>query len=269
MRKPKVFIGSSVESLPIADAIAENLEFDAEVTIWRSGTFKLSSNTLDDLIEKAKAVDFAIFIFSPDDLTVMRTREKYVVRDNVVFELGLFIGSIGKRRCFIVKPRDVELHFPSDLLGITPTDFDAERSDKDLASSLNYAATQIKRSFSQQGLIVNAGDATKQRIDINTQLASISDVDIVVMAALLESINTDVDGCASWYIHNKLEQFSYSSAQINLAIIKLVRLGMVEKINMSDINGNEYFGFSLTEYGIDSCLVNQNKIEVLRGNKKI
>ncbi|MDE7528489.1 TIR domain-containing protein [Aeromonas salmonicida] len=87
MRKPRVFIGSSVESLPIADAIAENLEFDAEVTIWRNGTFNISSNALDDLISKAKSVDFSIFIFSPDDLTIIRTREKYVVRDNVVFEL--------------------------------------------------------------------------------------------------------------------------------------------------------------------------------------
>ncbi|WP_233423640.1 nucleotide-binding protein [Vibrio metoecus] len=97
MRKPRVFIGSSVESLPIADAIAVNLEFDAEVTIWRNGTFNLSSNALDDLITKAKSVDFSIFIFSPDDLTIMRSREKYVVRDNVVFELGLFIGAIGEK----------------------------------------------------------------------------------------------------------------------------------------------------------------------------
>ena len=41
MRKPRaVVIGSSVESLPIADDNStENLEFDAEVTIWRNGTF--------------------------------------------------------------------------------------------------------------------------------------------------------------------------------------------------------------------------------------
>ncbi|RWX53800.1 TIR domain-containing protein [Photobacterium chitinilyticum] len=263
MRKPRVFIGSSVESLPISDAIAENLEFDAEVTIWRNGTFKLSSNALDDLIEKTKAIDFAIFIFSPDDLAVMRAREKYVVRDNVVFELGLFIGAIGKSRCFIVKPRNVELHFPSDLLGITPTDFDANRSDNDLASSLNYAATNIKRSFNQQGLMSNAADTEKPRIDVNAQLADLLDIDIIVMSALLESTNTDVDGCSSWDLYNRLNQFDLSSAQINLAIIKLVRAGMIEKLNSSDFNGNEYFSFSLTEYGIDVCLTNQQKIETL------
>ncbi|EGQ9892859.1 nucleotide-binding protein [Vibrio cholerae] len=268
MRKPRVFIGSSVESLPIADAIAENLEFDAEVTIWRNGTFNLSSNALDDLITKAKSVDFSIFIFSPDDLTIMRSREKYVVRDNVVFELGLFIGSIGKNRCFIVKPRDVELHFPSDLLGITPTDFDANRSDDDLASSLNYSATQIKRAFKDQGLLELDKVQEKPRIDVNAQLASLNDIDMIVLSVLLESINSDVDGCASWDLYNRFDKYDRSSAQINLAIIKLIRSGMIEKLNTSDFNGNEYFSYNLTEYGIDVCLSNQERIEALTAPKK-
>ncbi|WP_044362219.1 TIR domain-containing protein [Vibrio fluvialis] len=268
MRKPRVFIGSSVESLPIADAIAENLEFDAEVTIWRNGTFNLSSNALDDLITKAKSVDFSIFIFSPDDLTTMRSREKYVVRDNVVFELGLFIGSIGKNRCFIVKPRDVELHFPSDLLGITPTDFDANRSDDDLASSLNYSATQIKRAFKDQGLLELDKVQEKPRIDVNAQLASLNDTDMIVLSVLLESVNSDVDGCASWDLYNRFDKYDRSSAQINLALIKLIRSGMIEKLNTSDFNGNEYFSYNLTEYGIDVCLSNQERIEVLTAPKK-
>ena len=268
MRKPRVFIGSSVESLPIADAIAENLEFDAEVTIWRNGTFNLSSYALDDLITKAKSVDFSIFIFSPDDLTVMRSREKYVVRDNVVFELGLFIGAIGKNRCFIVKPRDVELHFPSDLLGITPTDFDSNRSDDDLASSLNYSATQIKRAFKDRGLLEVDKVQEKPRIDVNAQLASLNDTDMIVLSVLLESINSDVDGCASWDLYNRFNKYDRSSAQINLAIIKLIRSGMIEKLNTSDFNGNEYFSYNLTEYGIDICLSNQERIETLTTPKK-
>ncbi|MBY7704220.1 TIR domain-containing protein [Vibrio harveyi] len=268
MRKPRVFIGSSVESLPIADAIAENLEFDAEVTIWRNGTFNLSSNALDDLISKAKSVDFSIFIFSPDDLTIMRSREKYVVRDNVVFELGLFIGAIGKNRCFIVKPRGVDLHFPSDLLGITPTDFDANRSDEDLASSLNYSATQIKRAFKAQGLLELDFVQEKPRIDVNAQLAALTDIDMLALAMLLESTNSDVDGCASWDLYNRFNQYDFSSAQINLAVIKLTRSGMVEKINASDFNGNEYFSYKLTEYGIDVCLSSQERIETLTTPKK-
>ncbi|MCW5198859.1 nucleotide-binding protein [Desulfobulbus sp. F4] len=68
-RKPRIFIGSSVESLPVADAVNVNLDHQAEVTIWRNGTFDLSSNTIDSLEEKAQSVDFSLFIFSPDDIS--------------------------------------------------------------------------------------------------------------------------------------------------------------------------------------------------------
>jgi predicted nucleotide-binding protein len=46
--KPAVFIGSSTESLAIANAIHENLEDDAHVTPWNTTT-ELSSTILDSL----------------------------------------------------------------------------------------------------------------------------------------------------------------------------------------------------------------------------
>ncbi|WP_233423641.1 nucleotide-binding protein [Vibrio metoecus] len=183
---------------------------------------------------------------------------------SLVYSLEL----LGKNRCFIVKPRDVELHFPSDLLGITPTDFDANRSDDDLASSLNYSATQIKRAFKDQGLLELDKVQKKPRIDVNAQLASLNDTDMIVLSVLLESVNSDVDGCASWDLYNRFDKYERSSAQINLAIIKLIRSGMIEKLNTSDFNGNEYFSYNLTEYGIDVCLSNQERIETLTAPKK-
>jgi predicted transcriptional regulator len=258
MSKPRIFIGSSVESLPIADAIAENLEFDAEVTIWRSGTFNLSSNTLDDLILKSKSVDFSIFIFSPDDLAIMRSREQYVVRDNVLFELGLFIGSIGKERCFIIKPRNVELHFPSDLLGITPTDYDPNRSDDNLTSSLTYASTQIKREMNTKGVFKEINTPKVQKLDVNNVLSEVSENDLIILGSLLESYNNDVEGCISWDLPNKIQQH-IPSPTLNLAIVKLQRVGLIEKENSSDFNGNEYFTYRLTDYGVDICLKNEEK----------
>lgn len=262
MSKPRIFIGSSVESLPIADAIAENLEFDAEVTIWRSGTFNLSSNTLDDLIRKSKSVDFSIFIFSPDDLAIMRAKELHVVRDNVLFELGLFIGSIGKDRCFIIKPRGIDLHFPSDLLGITPTDYDPNRSDENLTSALTYASTQIKREINIKGVFKEIITAKVQKLDVNNVLSEVSDTDLIVLSSLLESYNNDVEGCASWDLPKKIQQ-SIPRATLNLAIVKLQRVGLIEKENSSDFNGNEYFTYRLTDYGVDICLKNEQKIEKL------
>lgn len=144
MRKPRIFIASSVESLDVADAINVNLDHQAEVTVWKSG-FRLSTSSIDSLVEKAETVDFAIFIFMPDDVAIIRNQEKHVVRDNVLFELGLFSGTLGKQRCFIIKPRDVDLHFPTDLLGLTPADYDGNRSDGDLASAINHPCVLIKK----------------------------------------------------------------------------------------------------------------------------
>ncbi|WP_422766979.1 TIR domain-containing protein [Photobacterium leiognathi subsp. mandapamensis] len=113
MRKPRIFIASSSESLDVSDAFNVNLDHQAEVTVWKHG-FKLSQNTIDSLVQMAESVDFAIFIFTPDDIVQIRDQQKQIVRDNVLFELGLFIGTLGKERCFIVKPRNQDLHFPTD-----------------------------------------------------------------------------------------------------------------------------------------------------------
>lgn len=122
--KKLLFIGSSHESLGVAEAIQQNLlgksidgKTDLEVIIWNQGVFDLSGITADDLVSVAKKADYAILIFGKDSKTIERNNEFYSARSNVIFELGLFFGTIGRERTFIVKDQEVSL--PNDLSGIT------------------------------------------------------------------------------------------------------------------------------------------------------
>lgn len=143
--KPRIFIGSSTEKLEIAYLIQENLEHDAQVTVWTQGVFKISKNSLDSLVESLFDFDLAIFVFHPDDTTQIRNQTYETVRDNIIFELGLFIGRLGKEKVFFLIPRNVEsLHLPTDLLGITPKTYDDKREDNNLRASLGPFCNQIR-----------------------------------------------------------------------------------------------------------------------------
>ncbi|MCS0337171.1 nucleotide-binding protein [Vibrio diabolicus] len=257
MRKPRIFIASAAESLDVADAINSNLDHHAEVTVWKHG-FSLSQNTIDDLVRMAESVDFAIFVFTPDDVTTIRDQHKRTVRDNVVFELGLFSGTLGKERCFIVKPRNTELHLPTDLLGLNPADYEGERSDNNLEAAVNHPCTLIKRQVQKLGLLTpNIDIPAKERRSVEYKY-KIGDVEHQLLAKLLTSYNTATEGVALWSVFNDLKGIDESL--LNIATIKLERLGLVDKRIAVDheYNNEEYFSFSITANGVDYLLENEH-----------
>jgi hypothetical protein len=254
VRKPRIFIASSVENFDIADAINVNLEHQAEVTVWKNG-FKLSSSSIDSLVEKSTIMDFAIFVFTPDDVATIRDQSKYIVRDNVLFELGLFTGTLGKERCFIVKPRDVELHFPTDLLGLTPADYEGNRSDGDLVSAINYPCVLIKKQVAELGVISqNIGIQKKKRKKTGHDY-KLRDVEHRLLAKVLGSYP---DSVPVWSAFNSLK--GAEDGVPALAAIKFERIGYIEKGIDSDIDG-EFYTFSMTADGIDYLLENEHLLK--------
>lgn len=98
--KPSVFVGSSSEGLEFARAVRSLLESDSEVTVWREGAFRVGGTYIDTLAALLPRFDFAVLVLTPDDIVVSRDKEHFGPRDNVVFELGLFMGRLGRARTF-------------------------------------------------------------------------------------------------------------------------------------------------------------------------
>lgn len=148
--KPFVFIGSSTEGIEVAKAIQANLDYTCECQIWSQGLFGLSGGTLETLVKSLNDFDFAILVLTEDDITISRDQEQNSPRDNVIFELGLFIGGLGIDRTFIVVDRQAKLKLPSDLGGITPATFEPPRKGT-LQSALGSSCLAIEQAIKKLG----------------------------------------------------------------------------------------------------------------------
>jgi Predicted nucleotide-binding protein containing TIR-like domain len=172
-RRPSIFIGSSTEGLAVAEAIQVNLDYACEVVIWSQGVFGLGQGTLESLSECINDFDFAILVLTPDDLTESREDRFQSPRDNVLLEMGMFLGAIGRNRTFAVFDRSAKLKLPSDLAGVTQASFQAHENGK-MQASVGACCTQIKGVIQQLG--VREKGTVSGKIDENTQFQIIHDL---------------------------------------------------------------------------------------------
>lgn len=146
---PNVFIASSAEGLSVAEAVNIKLEYEVRVKQW-DNAFDLSSVTISALIKRANETDYAVFVFHKDDETTIRGTTYSSVRDNVLFELGLFIGALGIEKCFVLIPKSKEGEFrlPTDLSGVTMTTYDDALED--MVDAVATSCAKIKQAIKKQ-----------------------------------------------------------------------------------------------------------------------
>src|SRR5690242_18647446 len=114
MSRPGLFVGSSTEGLRIAQAVQIVLDESCEVELWTQGVFGLGQGTLESLVLALSRFDFALLVLTADDLMISRGAEKLAARDNVLFELGLFTGALGRDRTFMLFDRTNPPVLPTD-----------------------------------------------------------------------------------------------------------------------------------------------------------
>ncbi len=116
--RPKLFIGSSSEGLRIARVAKELLIADTIPTLWAEDIFLPGTITIEVLEEQLAKHTFALLVATPDDLLVKRQDVVTTLRDNVLFECGLFMGALGRRRTFLFAPKGTHVELPTDLRGL-------------------------------------------------------------------------------------------------------------------------------------------------------
>lgn len=149
--EPVIFIGSSKEGLDIAKAIYKSLSRSPYIPrLWSEGVFECSKTTIEDLMQITRETDFAVIVLTADDVTKSRGRSKLSPRDNVVFEIGLFMGALTRERTYIVTSKSLDIRIPTDLMGMTRLEYQRHRG-KSVSRSLQPVLKELRRLINKYG----------------------------------------------------------------------------------------------------------------------
>jgi uncharacterized SAM-dependent methyltransferase len=171
--KPLMFIGSSTQSKPFANALQECVSDELTPILWSQLGLPLSEQVLAGLENKLDRADFAAFILAPDDEIKTNGKTARATRDNVLIEYGLARGLLGKERVFMVMPppAEIDFHLPTDLAGLTGSTYDAQAAitilekPEELQTILLDAANEIRRETRVQGPKPRDSKSEERRVE--------------------------------------------------------------------------------------------------------
>jgi hypothetical protein len=152
-RSLTIFIGSASEGLEVATAVRNVLARNPllKPRVWNEGTARLSMTVIESLEAELDQCDFAVLTLTADDLLESRGELTLAPRDNVLFELGLFMGRLGRERAYLVCNKDQKLKLPSDLLGVTAAIYTKD-DDQDLEAALARACSSMAKRMTELGI---------------------------------------------------------------------------------------------------------------------
>jgi len=198
---PTLFVGSSSEGVEFARAVRAALEHDAEVTVWDEGVFEAGQTYVENLTQALDRFDFAVLVLTPDDVVQSKSADASSPRDNVIFELGLFMGRLGRGRTFILQPSGLGLKIPSDLSGVVTASYVWPRADTNYKAAVATASDEIRKR------IRSLGKRDKRGKD-----ESLSGLDFTRVRENNGILSTTVRGCEIRVTNGRIEEHGLESA---------------------------------------------------------
>ncbi|BBC32169.1 hypothetical protein SGFS_034630 [Streptomyces graminofaciens] len=130
-------------------------------------------------------------MLTSDDMTVTRGVERPAARDNVLFELGLFIGALGRERTYMLYDRTNPPSLPTDLAGIVPALFQP-RDDGDLLKAVARPCYDIRRHIERLGLRPDRALRNLQQATTTVEAAGASVQKLIRLLAESRVLEMDV-----------------------------------------------------------------------------
>jgi hypothetical protein len=145
----RVFVASSSEQIETARVVADAMAGPSlDVHLWDKGIFEFSSTYIESLERELDRADFAIVIMTGHDVARVRGRRANLPRDNVIFELGLFVGRLGRNRSFFFVDHHSKTRIASDLSGVQAVTYSTgTRGKRGSRQSLRTRAAQVRRQM--------------------------------------------------------------------------------------------------------------------------
>ena len=90
------------------------------------------------------------FVISADDLVTTRNKKNSAPRDNVVFELGMAMGQMGRERSLLIQDAAANLKIPSDLTGINPLSYRVGL-EGDIEAAIGPVVNELTKLIKRKG----------------------------------------------------------------------------------------------------------------------
>lgn len=123
--------------------VVEKIKFEAVILHEKENRGRAIIEKFTDYSE----VGFAIVLLSADDVGGKMADPPTLIaraRQNVIFEMGYFIGKLGRERVVVLHPAIEEFEIPSDYSGVIYIDYDDKGSWKfDLAKELKACGYDV------------------------------------------------------------------------------------------------------------------------------
>lgn len=102
--------------------------------------------TIIEKFEQYRDVGFALVLLTPDDAGSLQGKDiNPRARQNVIFEMGFFVGCLERKRVILLKKGEIEI--PSDYTGVLYIELDDNGEwKKDLIRELKNAGCEVKKS---------------------------------------------------------------------------------------------------------------------------